>query len=92
MTVKLRSGEIVLRSHFSSNSDKRTGDTGNHRFYQRRVASKVWPVPHGLPAQHPTFVRLMGVLMITLVTTARPPVHVVVMELGPVGYLAAQTS
>ncbi|MDQ3815890.1 MAG: zinc-binding alcohol dehydrogenase [Armatimonadota bacterium] len=64
---------------------------GHHQSYQRHPASEVWPLPDGLAAQDATFARLMGVSMSTLVTTtARPPDHVVVTGLGPVGHLAAQ--
>lgn len=63
---------------------------GPHRSYQQEAASKVLPVPEGLPSARALLARLMGVSMTTLMTTsARPGDPVLVTGAGPVGFLAA---
>jgi threonine dehydrogenase-like Zn-dependent dehydrogenase len=64
---------------------------GNHQSRQRIRASETVRVPGELTSVLAPFCRLMGVTMTTLQTTlARPPAHVLVTGLGPVGHLCAQ--
>lgn len=64
---------------------------GRHADFQRAEARSCVPLPAGVPPEQAVFVRLAGVSMSTLATTAaRPPARVLVTGLGPVGNLAAQ--
>jgi len=64
---------------------------GPHQSFQRVRREDVLPVPAGLAPQTAVFVRMMGVSMTTLATTAaRPPAKVLVTGLGLVGHLAAR--
>jgi len=64
---------------------------GEHGSVQREQRQRVLPVPPGLVPEEAVFARLIGVGMTTLNTTnVRPPAHILVTGLGPVGNLAAQ--
>jgi len=64
---------------------------GPHRSHQRHLEKETARVLNHVPASKAVFARLMSVSMSTLNTSAaRPPAKVIVMGLGPVGFLAAQ--
>jgi len=61
---------------------------GGHRSIQQHDARNVIPIPDNLSSQEAVLTRLMGVTMTTLMTTkARPGDNVLVLGLGPIGYL-----
>ena len=63
---------------------------GEHRCHQQLAASNVVPIPGGLALQEAVLLRLLGVTMTTLMTTAARPGDVVLITgAGPVGYLCA---
>jgi threonine dehydrogenase-like Zn-dependent dehydrogenase len=65
--------------------------SGPHRERQQMARKNVVVLPPGLSPEKAVFARLAGVSMTTLnTTTARPPSHVLITGLGPVGNLAAQ--
>ena len=64
---------------------------GGHQSYQRVAAGDSVAVPSILSPEVATLSRLMGVAMTTLITTfARPGDRVLVIGLGPIGYLCGQ--
>lgn len=64
---------------------------GNHRAWQYMTAEASVPVPPGLDPAEALIARLVGVSMTTLMTTtARPGDTVLVIGVGPVGFLCAQ--
>jgi len=64
---------------------------GGHRSFHRVAAVDTVLVPSNLPPEVATLSRLMGVSMTTLTTTsARPGDRVLVIGLGPIGYLCSQ--
>ncbi|NJN82262.1 MAG: zinc-binding alcohol dehydrogenase [Caldilineaceae bacterium] len=76
-------------------ADVKVGDRlfcmGKHQSHQRVAANMTVAVPAGLADEDAPFVRMMGVSMATLSSTAaRPGQRVMVTGLGLVGHLAAQ--